>query len=350
MKRCYSGRDFMQPLWRTAPQRMTNSLNWLNTIAVVFVLCSLQSALVRAQQPTAAPPQNNVAVAPVRYPDSVRGLEQFGKDLLDALKSNDSGSATTLAQSMVLPDAGSWYRKTYGDFSEKTEVRKYEHDSPLPVSRVLGLFNQAIAAGATGIHVKRYENGCDDNDGENTFSILEYRIQKIPLYDLRLYKAEKYYRLWPIAYVDGTFRFIGDVEPWKYFPSQVAAASVDPTPLKTPAQEKEDREVAQIMQAGSQADQIRVGSAIAGAKLISSVKPTYPERARSEHVQGVVQIHAIIGKDGSIENLRVISGYCSLAPAAVTAFRQWRYSPTLLQGRPVSVDTTVGLVFALIHQ
>jgi TonB family protein len=316
---------------------------------IVFVLCLAQALLVSAQQPAAAPPPNNVAVPPATYPDSVRGLEQFGRDLLDALKNNDSAHAVTLAQSMVLPDPAAWYRQTYGDFSEKTEVRKYEHDSPLPMSRVLGLFNKAMASGATGIHVKRYENGCDDNDGENTFPILEYRIQKTPLYDLRLYKGEKYYRLWPIAYVDGTFRYVGDVEPWKYFPSQVSAAATDPTPPKTPAQEKEDREVAQIMQAGSQASQIRVGGTVAAAKLISSVKPIYPERARSEHVQGAVQIHTIIGKDGGIENLRIISGYCSLAPAAATAFRQWRYSPTMLQGRTVSVDTTVDLVFALIH-
>jgi TonB family protein len=326
---------------------MTNSLNWPRLFVVVFALAMCQPLSTRGQESPNASSPAAAATSTVRYPDSTGGLEHFGKDLLSALKSNDSARAMILAQSMVLPDATAWYRQTYGDFSEKTDVRAYEHESPQLASRVLNLFSKAIAAGTTGIHVKRYDSGCDDNDGENTFSILEYRIQKTPLYDLRLYNGDKYYRLWPMAYVDGTFRYVGDPEPWQYFPPSTTAA--DPISSKNSAQEKEGREVAQI-QGGTQASQVRVGGTTAAAKLINSVKPIYPDRARAEHVQGTVRIHAIIGKDGAIEDLRVTKGYCSLSPAAVTALRQWRYSPTMLQGRAVAVDTTVDIVFALIQR
>jgi TonB family protein len=325
---------------------MMNSLPWPRLLVVVFALCLSQPLFVRAQQPRDASATTVRAADAVRYPDSTGGLEHLGKDLLSALKNNDSARAMTLAQSMALPDATTWYHQTYGDFSGKDDIRAYEHDRPQLASRVLSLFKKAMAAGTTGIHVKRYDGGCDDNDGENTFPILEYRIQKTPLYDLRLFSGEKYFRFWPIAYVDGTFRYVGDPEPWQYFPP-VAAANSSPASSKSPAQDKEDREVSQIMQGGAQASQIRVGGTSAAAKIIKQVKPVYPDRARGEHVQGVVQMHAIIGKDGSIENLRVTKGYCSLAPAAVTAVRQWRYSPTLLQGNPVEVETTVDVVFHL---
>jgi len=60
-----------------------------------------------------------------------------------------------------------------------------------------------------------------------------------------------------------------------------------------------------------------------------------------------VKLHAIIGKDGRIESLRVVSGRCSLARASVDAVRQWRYTPTLLNGQPVEVDTEIDVLFAL---
>jgi TonB family protein len=326
---------------------MTKSVNWPRLLVLVFALRMSQPLCVRAQENANPSPPAAAAISAIRYPDSPGGLEHLGKDLLTALKNNDSARAMTLAQSMALPDAAAWYHQTYGDFSGKEDVRAYEHDRPQLAFKLLSLFNQAIAAGTTGIHVKRYDHGCDDNDGENTFPLLEYRMRETPLYDLRLFNGERYFRLWPIAYVDGSFRYLGEPEPWNYFPPGAGAPAPSASSSKSPAQDKEDREVAQIMQGGAQASQIRVGGTYAAAKIIKQVKPVYPDRARGEHVQGVVQMHAIIGKDGSIANLRVTKGYCSLAPAALTAVRQWRYSPTLFQGKPVEVDTTLEVVFHL---
>jgi len=322
---------------------MPNPVKLPRPAAICLALSLFLPVIGRAQQPPDPSLSTSAASSPVRYPDSAGGLEHFAKDLFSALKGNDSARAMALAQSMALPDSAAWYHQTYGDFSGKEDVRAYEHDRPQLASKILGLFNKAIAAGNTGIHVKRYDGGCDDNDGDNTYPFLEYRIQKTPLYDMRLFNGESYFRLWPLAYVDGTFRYVGDPEPWEY------PASRDPSPSSPAkaAQDKEDREVAQIMQGGAQAAQTRVGGTYAAAKLIKSVKPTYPDRARGEHLQGVVRMHAIIGKDGGIAMLRVTKGYCSLAPAALAAVRQWRYSPTILQGRPVQVDTTIDVVFAL---
>jgi protein TonB len=60
-----------------------------------------------------------------------------------------------------------------------------------------------------------------------------------------------------------------------------------------------------------------------------------------------VRLHAIIGKDGAITSLEVMSGHPLLQQAALDAVRQWRYQPTLLNGEPVDVDTTIDVIFSL---
>ncbi len=81
--------------------------------------------------------------------------------------------------------------------------------------------------------------------------------------------------------------------------------------------------------------------------LISTVEPKYPPLARATRVQGEVLLAAIIGKDGRIENLKVLRSHPLLVGAALDAVRQWRYRPTILNGQPVEIDTTISVVFTL---
>jgi protein TonB len=81
--------------------------------------------------------------------------------------------------------------------------------------------------------------------------------------------------------------------------------------------------------------------------LLKRVNPEYPKKARKQHIEGTVRLHAIIAKDGSMNNLEVLSGDPLLVDAALKAVRQWRYQPTLLNGSPVEVDTTIDVTFAL---
>jgi len=92
---------------------------------------------------------------------------------------------------------------------------------------------------------------------------------------------------------------------------------------------------------------IRVGGQVESAKLISQPRPEYPPLARTARVQGVVRLDAIIGKDGTIEDLKVISGHPLLIKAALDAVRQWQYQPTLLNGEPVEVATEIDVNFSL---
>ena len=81
--------------------------------------------------------------------------------------------------------------------------------------------------------------------------------------------------------------------------------------------------------------------------LVHQVKPTYPPLARQARIQGMVVLQAAIGKDGNIQNLKVVSGHPMLAPAALEAVKQWKYKPYFLNGEPVEVDTTINVNFTL---
>src|ERR1700716_2920218 len=92
---------------------------------------------------------------------------------------------------------------------------------------------------------------------------------------------------------------------------------------------------------------VRVSTGVATGLLIKRVTPNYPQLAKQARIQGHVILQAEISKDGTIQNLQLISGHPMLAPAAIEAVKQWRYKPYLLNGDPVAVETQVGVNFSL---
>ena len=116
----------------------------------------------------------------------------------------------------------------------------------------------------------------------------------------------------------------------------VAAGTVDP-----PA-----RATASATQ-GSKAMRVRVSQGVMQGMVISKVQPSYPPDARAARIQGPVVMAAIIGKDGTVQNVRVVSGDPMLTPAGVDAVKQWKYRPYLLNGNPVEVDTQITVNFTL---
>ena len=92
---------------------------------------------------------------------------------------------------------------------------------------------------------------------------------------------------------------------------------------------------------------IRVGGQVQQANLIRQPKPIYPPLAKQARIQGVVRFNAIIGKDGTIQNLTLVSGHPLLVPSAQEAVKQWLYKPTLLNGEPVEVATVIDVNFTL---
>lgn len=92
---------------------------------------------------------------------------------------------------------------------------------------------------------------------------------------------------------------------------------------------------------------IRVSSGVQEAKIINRIDPVFPPIAKQARIQGTVRLEAIIARDGSIQNLRVIEGHPLLVQAALQAVQQWRYQPTLLNNEPVEVVTYIDVIFRL---
>lgn len=94
-------------------------------------------------------------------------------------------------------------------------------------------------------------------------------------------------------------------------------------------------------------ERIRVGGNVQSAKLVRQPKPVYPPLAKQARIQGTVKFTAVIGKDGTIQNLQLVSGHPLLVQSAQEAVKQWVYQPTLLNGDAVEVITQIDVNFTL---
>jgi periplasmic protein TonB len=90
-----------------------------------------------------------------------------------------------------------------------------------------------------------------------------------------------------------------------------------------------------------------IGGNVLAAKLVKKVVPIYPPLARQARVSGTVQLIGVIAKDGTIQQLQVVSGHPLLVKAALDAVRQWVYRPTLLNGQAVEVIAPIDVIFSL---
>jgi TonB family protein len=92
---------------------------------------------------------------------------------------------------------------------------------------------------------------------------------------------------------------------------------------------------------------IRVGGNVQAANLIKKETPVYPPLAKQARIQGVVRFTVTIGKDGTVQDVQLVSGHPLLVASAQAAVWQWQYKPVLLNGQPVEVVTTVDVNYTL---
>lgn len=89
----------------------------------------------------------------------------------------------------------------------------------------------------------------------------------------------------------------------------------------------------------------RISQGVSDGLLLRRVQPIYPQQAMQMHTQGKVALQATIAKDGSVRNVKVVSGPAILARSATDAVRQWKYKPYLLNGEPIEVQTDININF-----
>lgn len=103
----------------------------------------------------------------------------------------------------------------------------------------------------------------------------------------------------------------------------------------------------QSMAAGAMAGPVRVSAGVMAAQTVSKVVPVYPPDAKEAKLSGTVVLDAVIGSNGTVQQLRVLSGPDAFHTSALDAVRQWVYKPFLLNGQPVDVETTITVTYSL---
>jgi TonB family protein len=284
----------------------------------------------RSEQSPTANAISRAATSLPSYPDTPQGLEKLMKDMMKIEKQGKQQDLAPYAKSLLLPDADNWFQSVFGDsagaaLASASELARNGIEFGAP--ETLATLRKKDL---TEVRAVRFDDSCNPLATAAEYPVLLLRQRPEPLYDVRFSDGSKE-SVWAyFAYVDGAFRFIGSLKkanagyPFQQRKTQASADAAEP-PHKS----------------------IRVGGTVAAANLIHQETPRYPQEAKDNHIQGTVLLHAVIGKDGTIRLLDLNEGVCALAGSSMEAVKNWRYKPTLLNGEPVEVDTTISVIFTL---
>jgi TonB family protein len=318
------------------PSKFQGARKFFRRAPALGAILLLAATSAFAQQPDVSKPSEDTGANPVTtpgatsstatipsYPNSTKGLENLVKEMLKLEKEGDQKELAEYARSLALPNPDNWFKSVFGDdLGSQLVVVSGPMRAGLEANVPHDIETQ-LNEKRTDVEAVRFDKACNSRTTDIEYPFLLLRQREEPLYDVRFVGTDAA-SVWAyFAYVDGGFRFIGNLRKGDTRPP--------PRPRGDESSEK----------------RIQVGGQVTAAKLVHQVLPTYPDEAKSEHIQGTVVLHAIIGKDGSVRDLQLISGNCFLVESAMDAVKHWRYSPTLLAGSPVEVDTTIQVVYAL---
>jgi TonB family protein len=279
---------------------------------------------ILAQQAASPASRASVPAIPL-YPDSTKGLEKLMKDMMKLAEAGDSSKLALYTRSLAIPEPQNWYKSVFGDetgllLANASEMARnsVEQDAQTTIS---SLWNERM----TDIHAVKFENSCNDMATPKEYPILLLREHAEPLFDVRFHSDPRTGVLWGFfAYVDGGFRYVGDIQ--KSLPANYVKLA--PGQSKNPVA-------------------VKVPGNIQAAKMIHQEMPSYPSNQKVRHEEGRVVLHAVVGKDGNVHDLNLIEGQCAFAKSALEAVKKWRYSPTTVNGSPVDVDTTITVIYTL---
>ena len=283
-------------------------------LVIPFFLAGLIPAAPRGRL---AVPLQSAAPAPGSYPDTAEGLQQFLQELLAAIKSGQWERVSVFIKSLIIPDHAASLTKVFGPEEGKNLAPRYETELSDFERNNRKHFEFAAKEGSGTVDVSRFLNPADAGPSSISGAALAAMKEPLPLYSASVERPNSPYGITLDYYVfiNGGFRLLG---------TSVLAQLSNAPPLR-----------------------VRVGGQVQSKKIISQPRPRYPQEAKDRRIQGTVRMQAVISTDGRVAELTVLSGDTILAVAATEAARQWRYQPTLLNGRPVEVVTTIDVIFTL---
>lgn len=269
---------------------------------------------------------SDVPPTPQPYADSAEGMKLQMAKVLQTWWSGDKEKFAEQLNIFAFPAPDAWFTLAFGPEKSSALLSGYQQSFESFKSHIWWVSGNWGNDPALGIKVEPSElpRPAEETgeEGKLPKPIVPVRVENFR-FTLTLGERVADNAVFAFVYADGAFRFVGGTYPfWNEALQRIRTSTEAPS-------------------------RIRFEASVAAAQLLHMVNPEYPRDAKKMHIQGVVHLHAIIGKDGHIKSLQVIDGDPGLAIAAQAAVRQWIYKPTRLNGRPVEVDTTIAVNFTL---
>ena len=268
--------------------------------------------------------------------DSSSALQVLIADILDALKTGDSRRAEQLIAALVMEDDARWFAL---QFDEADELLRSAYKQSMNdfVRTTRELYTADIRRGPINVRVNRYDDPklAPDPIPE----LLQSMKTPEPLYEVSLSGGRPTFQITlppnggPAKVVAGDLDgyFIETARGFRFIPSNV---------LQVAARERR-RNTYEVLSrdADGRPTRIRISAGALVGSIIERVPSEYPRSARQKKVEGEVTVSAIIGTNGRVQQVTVISGPPELHEASVDAMKKWRFKPFQLDGRTVEVES-----------
>jgi TonB family protein len=283
----------------------------------ILAMCVAAVAVSTAAQAGAVAFPQKPSDAAVLFPETVEGLTATLRSIFDAEKAQEGAKSAALYATLAIPDHAAWFANTFGDAEGVRLEAKYSEGQEQSSLRLKKRVQWCLAQGKTVLGVHLYVTPAD-----STIPLTKAVLTAMT-HATRMYQAscstgpedKTVYALGDFVYVQGGFRYMDE---------EVMRALSTAPPMR-----------------------VRVGGEVQSAKLVNHVKPVYPHEAWIAGIEGIVKLHVLLGTDGSVKEVQVVSGHPLLVQAALDAVRDWKYKPTTLNGVPVEIDTEIDVEFSL---
>jgi TonB family protein len=271
----------------------------------------------------------------------------FMSDILDAVKTKDSRRAEQLIGSLVIENDAPWFAAQFSAETGELLRAAYKQSMKDFVSTTRELYAADIRRGPINIRVNRYD---DPNRAPQPIpELLQSMNAPEPLYEVSLSGARTTFQIalppngGPGRVVAGDLDgyFIDTPGGFRFIPSNV---------LQVAARERQKNKYEVLgRDADGRPTRIRTSAAALAGLIIERVQSQYPRAARQKKVEGEVMVSAVVGANGRVQEVTVISGPPELHDAAVDAMKKWRFKPFQLDGRAVEVESKFVFNYAIAN-
>jgi len=264
------------------------------------------------------------------YDNSTEGLQKLVWGMITAQKQGGPQALAPFLQSLTLPNGAAWFASAFGGNDGRQFAAFYNAWANARDFQLAGDIDRAIAAQMTDIAAMSFNRVGDSGTTDKDNYFLGLLKQPQTLYAVNFKSENGLTMRWAyFVYSAGAFRYLGPLADLRLMPDSVTAGVAAPSEMPK---------------------RVRIAENIAEAHIAHRVPPIYPSEALTQRLEGSVVLDTIIAPDGTVQSVDATSGNSVFIPAAETAVRQWRFDPVLLNGQPVTIDTTITVQFRLAAQ